>query len=97
MVVSAYVIEVSAPVGCGPTEALEICYWPHWMSLGYVCLIERHPKPVVWAEYFLYACTSYVKVICMARKPGDSIRSRAVCETRTREVSAVLFQVLLLL
>jgi len=62
VVVSAYVIEVSAPVGCNPSGALEICYWPQWMSVGYVCLIERHPKPVVRAEYFLCTCTSYVKV-----------------------------------
>jgi hypothetical protein len=62
MMVSANVIEVSTHVGCGPTEALEIYYWPQWMSVAFVCLIERHPKPVVRAEYFLYSCTSYVKV-----------------------------------
>jgi hypothetical protein len=96
VVVSAYVIEVSAPVGCGPTEALEIYYWPQWMSLGYVCLIERHPKTCssgrILSIYLYLVCESKV-----ARKPWDSISCRAVCETRTREVPALIFLVLLVL
>jgi len=89
--VSAYLIEVSAHVGCGSTEALaslDVC----WVRLS-----DREASQTCSSSRIL---SIYLYIVCeskMARKLWDSRRCRVVCETGTREVSALFFLVLVVL